>query len=162
MTSKRLAKTILFSAVALIIGVIESLIPPVFPFLPYVRIGFANIVIIYTLLYLGIKDAYAVAIIKALFTGLIVGNPIMIAYSLPSSLISLTCIILLMKINKNSLCAISSTGAIIHNLAQLSVASIMANTLLVLSYAPYFILIGAISGFGVGAIVLLLIKRLPF
>jgi len=161
MNYKHFAKLVILSTLALIIGVIESLIPPILPFLPFVRIGLANIIIIYTLLILGSKEAYAIAAIKSIFTGLIIGNPIMILYSLPSSAVSLTCIILLFKINKNSLCAISCVGAVVHNLMQLLVAAIMAGTFLVLSYAPYFILIGSIAGYVVGILALILAKRLP-
>jgi len=159
MNYKSLAKLIILSTLALIIGVIESLIPPILPFLPFVRIGLANIVIIYAYLLLGSKQAYTIAIIKSIFTGLILGNPIMILYSLPSSLISLTTIILLFKANKNSLCAISSVGAVVHNLAQLVVAAIMTGTIAVVSYAPYFIIVGAIAGYVVGVLVLFLSKR---
>jgi heptaprenyl diphosphate synthase len=162
MNTKRLSSLIILSALTLIIGIIESLLPPILPFLPYVRIGFSNIVIVYALFKLGVKEAYLLAVIKSVFTGIFLGNPIIIAYSLPSSLISLTLITLLVKANKNSLCAISAAGAVCHNLCQLGVAAIMVSSALVFSYLPYFVLAGALSGYAVGVIVLLLFKRLPF
>lgn len=161
MNTKRIAILVLFCALALVIGIIESLIPPILPFLPYVRIGLANIIIVFALLTLGAKEAFLISLIKAVFIGIFVGNPIMMLYSLPSSLLSLIVIIVLLKINKNSLCAISAIGAVVHNITQLAVAAFTTGTKLVFSYSPYFILAGAISGYAVGLLVILLADKLP-
>ena len=161
MNTKRIALVSILLTLALIIGIIESLIPPLIPIFPYIRVGFSNIIVLYTLITMQVKDAYLVAILKSIFVGIFVGNPIMILYSLPSSVISLSIAYLIISFKKNSLPAISAISAIAHNITQLVVAALIMQTLLVLSYVPYFILIGSISGFGVGCIVYLLLKKMP-
>lgn len=160
MKAKKLASAAILLASAMCIGIIENLIPPVFPFLPYVKIGFSNIVIITAILLLDIKFAVIIVVLKSVAVPLILGNPVMILYSLPASVISTLFSFLLLSLKKPGIPAISIFSAILHNLSQLCTAAIMTNSL-VFGYAPYFILTGALSGFATGIIVYFVIKSLP-
>lgn len=159
---KYLAYTALFLAAALIIGVAENFLPPLFPYLPFVKIGFGNIVIIFALIVLGWKPAFIIAGLKSVLVPLFVGNPIMIAYSLPATLISITATYFLLHVKKLGIPSVSVVSAIIHTMIQLCVAALMTGTTLVFGYTPYLVVIAALSGFAVGLIATLAIKRIPF
>jgi heptaprenyl diphosphate synthase len=159
--ARRIAHTAIVLSAALIIGLIESLIPPVIPALPFLRLGLSNIALIFALIVLGAPPAYAIAIFKSVLVPLMVGNPVMIAYSLPSSVTALTATSLLARSQRLGLPVISAFSAIIHNMAQLCVAALMTGTPLVFGYAPYLIFTGIISGVGIGVISYLLIRYLP-
>lgn len=158
--TKKLALSALFLAVALIIGVIENLIPPIFPFLPYIKIGFSNIVIITAIIALSYRYALIISILKSVFVPLLVGNPIMIFYSLPAGLASAVLCSVLLATKKVGIPTVAILSAILHNVVQLAVAAIMTNAL-VFGYLPYFVVIGTLSGLATGTISFFVIKALP-
>lgn len=160
-SSKKIALTSITLAIALIIGTIESLMPPVIPVMPFVRLGLSNIVLIFALVTLGASPAFIIAILKSVLVPLFVGNPIMIAYSLPSAAASLAATALLANTQKIGLPTISVVAALVHNIVQLCVAAVMIGTTLVFGYAPYLIFVGSIAGLGVGIASWLLIRYFP-
>lgn len=160
MSAKKISVAAMVLAMALIIGVIENFIPPIVPFLPYVRIGLSNVVIIFAIIILNYKYALAVSVIKSVLVPLFVGNPVMILYSLPASFLSAAISCLLIYSKKISIPSVSMLSAIVHNLIQLCVAALMTNAL-VFGYAPYFLIAGSVSGFVTGVAAFVLIKYLP-
>lgn len=160
MNTKKIALAAMILAVALIIGVIENLIPPIVPFLPYVRIGLSNVVIIVAIILLNYKYALAVSAIKSILVPLFIGNPVMILYSLSASVLSTVISSLLIYSKKISMPSVSMLSAIVHNLVQLCVAALMTNAL-VFGYAPYFVIAGSVSGFVTGIAAFVVIKYLP-
>ena len=60
-----------------------------------------------------------------------------------------------------SLISISITSAIVHNIVQVLVFCLLVNNMYMISYLPYFALIGAASGLIVGALVYLVIHKVP-
>ena len=161
MNSKKLALSGILLALALIIGMIENLIPPIIPMLPFVKIGLSNIVIMFCSIVVGFTPALIITCFKATLVPLFVGNPMMIAYSLTASLVSLLIVFILLKTKKIGIPTISLISAILHNIMQLIVASIIMESSYVFGFLPYLILTGFISGFVTGIITYLLIKFLP-
>ncbi len=162
LNSKKLALSGIMLALALIVGTIENLIPPIVPILPFVKIGFSNIVSMFSLITIGFIPALIIISFKAILVPIFVGNPMMIAYSLPSSLISLLIVFIILKTKKVGIPTISIISAIVHNVIQLSVASIIMESTLVFGFTPYLILTGFISGLITGIITYLLLKFLPY
>lgn len=158
--TKFIAKTAVFLTLALCIGVVENLIPPIFPFMPYLKIGFSNIVIVLSVLLLNSSATFIIVVLKSFLVPIFVGNPIMILYSLPASIVTTTATVLLLRLKKFGIPAISIVSAILHNLSQLCIASLMTNYL-VFGYTPYFVLIGTLSGLATGIISYVLVRVLP-
>ena len=158
---KRLAYIALMLASALIIGIIESFIPPVIPTLPMIRLGLANVVVLFTYISFGTVPASIVLLSKCFLVSLFTGNFFSMAFSIPSGIISLSLGILLIKMNKNSLIMISALQAILHNSIQVVIASLVMGTATVFVYLPYLFVIGAACGMLTGFIALLLIKKMP-
>ena len=153
--------TAILLALALIIGVIENLIPAIIPSLPFIKVGFSNIVIIFAIVAIGTPSALIIAIVKSILVPLFVGNPIMIAYSFSASLTATLIMCILLNVRTFGIPVVSVIGAIIHITMQLLVASLMTNTFMVFSYFFYLALVAIISGLATGTISYILIRFFP-
>lgn len=85
----------------------------------------------------------------------------MIAYSLSASIVSLLISYMLLYIKKVGIPTVGIIGAIVHNMVQLSVASIIMNDVYVFGFIPYLIATGFVAGLVTGIISFLLIKYMP-
>ncbi|MGI6593925.1 MAG: Gx transporter family protein [Christensenellales bacterium] len=158
---KKLSITSIFLTLALILGVIENLIPPIIPFLPFIKIGLSNLILIFIIVVFSWKESLIISLLKSIIVPLMIGNPIMIIYSLPASLISTISNATLINLKKLSLVIISVLGAIVHNLIQLIVASFVLSSISVFALMPYLLLLAIISGLSIGLISFFLIKKIP-
>ena len=157
---KKIATWGVLSALALISFVIESALPPIF--IPGARLGVSNIFILLSAILLGSPYAVFTLIIKTVLGSIFAGNISSLLYSLPSGLVALTIeLILINKARKLSVTAISLIGAVINNVSQHVVFCLITSTWDYLTYSPYLMLIGAISGLFVGFAVYLVIKLVP-
>ena len=73
--TKRIALSGLFLALALIVSLIENLIPPVIPALPYAKLGLGNVVLLACFLLVGVGEGCVVLVLKCFFAALFSGNP---------------------------------------------------------------------------------------
>ena len=160
-SSKKIALTALLTATAILLGVVESLIPPIFPALPFLRLGLGNVAVGFSAIALGCPYAVLTALLKGALVGLIAGNPMMIIYSLAGGVTSAVVTILLINLRKLSLPVIGVLSACVHNLMQLFVAAAMTSTAEVFTLAPVFLVFGAVAGFGTGTVQFLVIRALP-
>lgn len=158
---KRIAYTALLLSLSLIIGTIEHSLPPVIPALPFLRLGFSNIIVLFALIVAGAPSAFIIAALKSALVPLFVGNPVMILYSLPSSLLSLTAALLLVRFLRAGLPAVSVTASIVHNFSQLSVAAVITGTAAVFAYAPYLFLTASLAGLVTGVITYFAVRYVP-
>ncbi|HCJ01675.1 MAG TPA: heptaprenyl diphosphate synthase, partial [Clostridiales bacterium] len=110
MTARKLTRAAVLLSVALILGFLESWLPPVFPFLPYARIGLGNAAVLLAILWLGIPYAAIILLLKCVIIGLFTGAPVMILYSLAGSVLSFGVMCLLLRLGANGLPAISAAG----------------------------------------------------
>lgn len=147
-----LTKTSILLSVSIIIGYLESLLPPLIPFLPYFKLGLSNIVLIIAILRINILSAYIISFLKSIIVPLFIGNPSMIMYSLPASIISLSIMIVLMIFIGLGIPTTSIISSITHNFVQILIAYLIMGTKIVFSYLPYLTLISIVSGIITGLI----------
>ena len=122
MTAKKAAQTAVLLAVALILGFLENLLPPVFPMLPYAKIGLGNAAVLLALIWLGVPYAAVILVLKCVVIGLFSGAPTMILYSLGGGVLSFLIMAVLLKLGANGVPAISAAGGVMHNVGQILVA----------------------------------------
>lgn len=158
---KRLAVVAIFTALCLLLSYLESLLPSIFPFIPFAKLGLSNIVILYTLICFGIGEGILVMGFKCLIMGLISGNPFMILYSLMGGILSVAVEFFLIKLGKNSIIAISAAGGIFHALGQVAMASILTGSSAPFVYLPHLTIFSAIAGILTGFLVWVLVARIP-
>lgn len=149
----------MFTALALIFGYVESLVPISFG-IPGVKLGLANLAVVIVLYLMDVKSAYLLSVLRIVLSGFLFGNLFGILYSLAGGLLSLSVMILLKKTNAFSVVGVSVAGAVCHNIGQLIVATIVLESVSIANYLPVLMIAGIITGFVIGIIALETMKRL--
>lgn len=149
----------MFTALALIFGYVESLVPISFG-IPGVKLGLANLAVVIVLYMMDVKSAYLLSVLRIVLSGFLFGNLFGILYSLAGGLLSLSVMILLKKTNAFSVVGVSVAGAVCHNIGQLIVATIVLESVSIANYLPVLMIAGIITGFVIGIIALETMKRL--
>ena len=160
--TKHLTHTALYTAIAVVMHYLESLLPALFPFAPGVKLGLANIVALVALFTLGTGHAYAITVVRCLIGSLMSGNLFSIAYSLTGGLVALTGQVILLKtiFPRVTTVGVSVIGSLLHNCAQLGVASIVVWTNLI-TYLPLMMLTGVFTGIMIGLTARFTVTALP-
>ena len=155
---KKLTSLALTISFAMILSYLESRIPA-FVALPGIKVGLANIAIIFALYKFSVKEAVIVSILRILLVSNMFGNPINLIYSVFGALLSLITMALLKWLTPLNTITISVCGGVMHNIGQCIAASLMLSTNVVMYYLPFLLLSGTIAGIAVGVAAALLIKR---
>ena len=156
--TKKLTTLSLMVTFALVLSYIESRIPA-FVAIPGVKVGLANIAVIFTLYKFGTKEAITISAIRVFLVSMLFGSPVSMIYSLAGAILSLGIMILLKRLTPLKEIAVSVTGGVMHNVGQVAVASFILDTNVVVYYLPFLILSGTIAGIAVGTASALLIKK---
>lgn len=156
--TKQIAQLGLLTALALIAGYIELLIPVPIG-IPGVKLGLANLTILWALYALGPGEALAVNGIRILLSGFLFGNLSMILYSLAGASLSFLCMYLAKKSGRLSLIGVSILGGVMHNVGQLLVAMLALETGSLIYYGPVLLAAGLITGLLIGILTAEVQKR---
>ena len=114
---KRVAFCGMFTAVAIIMGYIESFI--VIPgLLPGMKLGLANCVILFVLMRYGLTSAALVSLVRIIVVNSLFGNMTAAAFSLAGAALSIFVMGLLKKSGRFSTVGMSIAGGVAHNLGQ--------------------------------------------
>jgi heptaprenyl diphosphate synthase len=138
---------------AILISLLESLIPIPIP-VPGVKLGLANIITLIAIAFLSLKDVLLIVIIRCVVVALLTRGVMMLAFSLSGGLLSALGMFLIYRSMSKyfSIKGISVIGAILHNTAQLTIASLILGELVVLYYLPVLLLSAVVTGFITGSI----------
>ena len=71
-TAKRVAVLGVLLAAASIVFIVESLVPPLLPFAPYVKIGLANCFVLFVIIYFGFAEGVIFLVVKNAISALFV------------------------------------------------------------------------------------------
>ncbi len=156
----RISMYAMYTALAFVFSYIESLIPLSIG-IPGVKPGFANIVILLVVCSSGhITDAYSIAVIRVVLTGLTYGNLSTMIYALAGTLLATTSMLISKNSGLLSTTGISIIGGIAHNMGQLIAAIIMLSTAGLIYYLPVLVISGLVTGMVTGIITDKCIKHL--
>lgn len=136
----------LLFALAMALSFIEgSLVIP--GLLPGMKLGLANIVVMYALFFMGARQALILDVLKALFVFLVSGATAGFL-SLCGGLLSLLVMWLLYDHCpvRPTWFILSVCGALAHNIGQLLGASVILSTAISLYYAPVMLVLGLVMG----------------
>lgn len=159
METRKVVHTGMLIALAMILSFIESQIPA-FVAIPGMKIGLANIAIVFALYSLGFRNALAVSLIRVVLSSLLFGSVVSLAYSLAGALISLTGMALLKKSGFFGVVGVSVCGAVLHNLGQIGVAWLILRTEALVYYLPVLLFSAVAGGIVIGIISAVVIKRI--
>lgn len=150
MNTKKLTFLAMFTTLALIIFTIESAIPPLVP-IPGIKLGLANIITLVLLMNYSFTDALWVLLTRILLACFFFGQALSLLYSLAGGLCCLLVMYLINRLLQGHFIFLTSiVGAIFHNLGQLCVAYLVVRTTGVISYLPFLMLSGVLTGLFTG------------
>ena len=87
-----------------------------------------------------------IALIKVLAAGFLFGNPVMMLYSLGGTLLAFASMAALSRIHGLSVVLVSIVGAVLHNVGQLGVASVILGTPAVWASLPLLVIAAGVTG----------------
>ncbi|CAM3130888.1 Gx transporter family protein [Lactiplantibacillus plajomi] len=142
----------LLVAQGVIIGILERMIPFPFAFAPGAKLGLANLITVVALFTLSFRDVITLTWLRLILTALIGGSMSTFLYSFGGAFLSLFSMMLvkLLGPKRVSIIGISATGGVMHNVGQLIVASLIAQTWTVMLYLPAMSIIGIAAGVALG------------
>ena len=147
------------TALALILGYVESLIPLPIP-IPGIKLGIANLVTIVSFYLVGERGAWLISIARICLSALLFGNLYSFMFSMAGGICSLLFMTLTKRTGKFSMTAVSCVGAVAHNIGQIITAAIVMKAGLILSYIPLLIIGGVVSGLIIGLLGSLIINKI--
>ncbi len=148
MKTKQIALFGMLVALAFIFSYIEHLIP--LPLPTGVKLGAANIVVIFALYMLDIKEAFAISMVRIILFGFAFGIST-VPYSLAGALLSLLVMMLMKHSGKFGITGVSVAGSVLHNVGQTLVAMALLGKNTVY-YFPLLLFSGIIAGILIGII----------
>ena len=156
--TKRLVLLAMLTAVAMILSYVESLLPSVG--IPGVKMGLANIAVIFALFRFGWKEAAALSLVRVVLVSLLFGSVGAMLYSLAGAVLSLAVMALLRRIDRFSTVGVSVAGGVAHNAGQILMAMLILQTKQLLGYLPVLAVSGIAGGVLTGLTAALLIRRI--
>ena len=159
MKAHKIALLGILLAATIVIAILESFIPSIF--IPGIKLGFANIVILITIYEIGIKEAIFINIVRVLVVSLIRGTFLSMGFfmSLTGAVMSLGIMILFyLLIKKFSIVGVSVIGSLFHVIGQIIIAMIYMSSVYVIYYLPVIALSALITGIIVGLVARSVIK----
>ena len=148
------------AAVAMMLSYIEALLPPVYSAVPGIKLGLANIAVIFALYSVDPKSAALISLVRVALSALLFGSVMSFIYSFSGAVLSLAVMILLKKSALFSAVGVSVAGAVMHNVGQVLCAVIILGTAEIGYYLIFLSGSAVVSGVLVGLVSALLIKKL--
>lgn len=157
---RRIALLSLFTAIALVLSLVDSALPPLLP-VPGVRLGLANVITLILLIAARPRDAFLVLILRIILASIFAGQGMSFLYSLAGGLLCFLVIFLLSRLlHRSFVILLSMCGALAHNAGQLLVALWITQTPSILAYAPILILCAILTGAFTGLCAMLCLRHL--
>ena len=157
--SRALTRYALLVALAMVLSWLESLVPLSLA-VPGVKLGLANLVVIFTLYKLGPRQAAIISLVRVLLVTFTFGNAFSFAYSLAGAALSLLVMLLLQRTGKFSMLGVSIAGGVCHNIGQILVAMAVLGTAELMWYLPALLAAGIAAGVCIGAVGALVTERI--
>ncbi len=156
--TRRIARMGMLTSLSLLLSYVESLLPSFFT-IPGIKLGLANTAVVFALYTLPLSDVFLVSTMRVFISSLLFGNVLSLLYSLSGALLSLV-VMALMKRTGMSVQSVSISGGIVHNGAQLLVASLVVQSTALRYYLPFLVISGSVTGFAIGEAASLILVRL--
>jgi heptaprenyl diphosphate synthase len=162
--TRRLIILGLFVAVAGVLHAVEGWLPLPVP-VPGVKLGLANIVTLAVIVLYGWRDALTVAVVRVVLGTLLGGAFLGPSFALGLSGAVASTLAMAYACHRwqpaLSLVGVSVVGAAVHNIAQISVASLLVVNAALLWYLPYLILFALPTGLATGFTAAYFLAKLP-
>lgn len=159
MKTRELSRISAFLALAITLGLIETLFIPTI--IPGAKIGFANIVVVTILFSYSFKTAFFISIMRVILVGILTATFLshLFFFSLAGALLSIIVMGITKKL-KLSIIGCSVSGAIAHSMGQIFIGNLLLKTNALYSFLPILMITSIVSGIIIGFISKELVNRL--
>lgn len=157
--TKKLALMGLLTALAMIFSYVEAILP-ISIGIPGVKLGIANLVIVFALYRLKPSEAFLINFVRIVLVNFMFGNLSMMLYSLSGGILSFFAMVLLKKTGWCSIYGVSIAGGVFHNVGQLLTAMVVLETMSLVYYGPVLLLSGLVTGAVIAVIAAEILKRI--
>ena len=152
MKTKDITKIAILTSICVVISIIERYFTFIGDIIPGLKLGLANIVIIFTLYEYNFKTAITVSLVRVLIVALLrTGFGINFFFSLSGAIFSIITMYLFKK-TKLSVIGISIIGSLFHSIGQVLVGVLFLNNYNVMYYLPYLLIFSIPTGIVIGII----------
>ena len=160
MSVKKIALCSILIAFAIIISLVEKLIPMDIV-LPGLKLGLANIVTLYAILKIGKKEAFVIFLIRVILSATISGRISSLSFSFLGALFSYIIMCILSRfVGKGiSVIGLSIAGSAGHNTGQIIAGIILIGNTSILLYLPYLLIMSIPVGFLTGELITAFFKK---
>ena len=159
MKTKEIAFLGLLIALAFVLSYIEFLLPLNIG-IPGAKVGLANLVVMVVLYTFGTKEAVALSFVRVLLVSFTFGNLAMLLYSSAGAGLSLLVMCIAKRTKLLSINGVSVLGGVFHNIGQIIVAVFALETVKLIYYMPFLVVIGTISGIIIGVVAGMITERI--
>lgn len=163
MNGKRIALCGLLTALAIVLSLAERLFPldAIVP-VPGVKLGLANVVTLFALTRLRLRDALSILLCRVTLSSLLMGSVTAFLFSLLGGLLSLLTMAALLRVDRKylSILGVSVAGAATHNIGQIIAAALWMKTLAVITYLPFLLVMSIPLGLVTGLTALVALSHL--
>ena len=162
MDTKKITRLSMLLAISVVLSLIESLIPLLNGIIPGIKLGFANIVILFTLYTFSLKDAFIISILRVFLVGILRTGVFSITFffSLFGALLSLLFMYMFKKFTKLSIVGVSIIGSVMHTIGQIIIAVIFLSNVNILYYLTILLITSIVTVIIVGYISNALIAKI--
>lgn len=156
--TKRLAIIAMLLAMAIVLNILESFIPV---FVPGVKLGLANVIILIMLYEFKPTEALVVNISRIVLVGVMRGNiftpTFMMSFS--GGILSFIIMFIFSRFKFFSVVGVSVLGSISHCIGQILMAMILLGTQAVIGYLPFIMILSIVTGVFSGILTMSYLKR---
>lgn len=152
MELRKITQLSMLLSLGVVLNIVENLFPVLGGQIPGMKIGIANVVILFTLYTYGLKDALTLSVLRVFLVGILltgIFSPTFF-FSISGALLSILMMYLVKKITNLSIIGVSIIGAISHSLGQVLMAIVILNTDSIIYYLPWLLLVSIPSGIIIG------------
>lgn len=161
MKTKHLVLCGLLTALMLVLGYVEHLMPIPSAGIPGIKLGLANSVLLYAVYMLHLPTAWLLMVLKVFLSTLLFGNFNAMLLSLCGGILSMAGMCLLKKMAGVSPIVVSAAGGMLHNMGQVLMYMLISSpSEALLGYMAVLMAAGLITGIVTGVAARLTMKHL--
>ena len=126
MEIKKITRLALLLSLSVVLNLVESIIPIFNGTIPGLKLGLANIVILFTLYEFSFKDAITISIMRVILVGILRIGLFSMAFffSLSGAILSIIFMYIFKRYTKLSIIGVSIIGSLFHSIGQIIIACI--------------------------------------
>ena len=160
---KKYMRLVMLLSMSIVLSIMESFIPLFNGFIPGLKLGLANIIILIVLYKYEVNDVFFVSILRVFIVGIMRTGLFSVNFFFSLSGALLSCLSMcLVKKTKLSMLGVSVVGSIFHSVGQVLIAILFLKNSNMIYYLPWLLLFSIPTGLFIGYVSKVLFNELDY